>query len=231
MLTAGVRSSLDAVLPLFVQDNFNWTSFQAGLLFLAVYVPGLCDPLIGWLSDSFGARWSALAGFALASPIWLLFQLVPVTEPEPSSSLLLEHQTLLVILLSLIGITLSLASLPMMAEINYAIKEKAAVDPGVWGSRGVRGVTALSYGLFCMAFAVGGVVGSLIGGMIYALLSWAAFCYAMAALCGVAAVVVAFCTPSKGDHGDEDEEEGVEDSANQSEVSQDPEDKITVLLL
>ncbi|KAH8886584.1 MFS general substrate transporter [Thozetella sp. PMI_491] len=200
---SATMSSLDAVLPVYVKSAFSWTSLQAGLLFLAIYLPGFCDPLIGWLSDSFGARWSALAGFAFAVPVWLSFQVLP----SAAGTVTPEYHALLIVLLSLIGITLSLASLPLMAEISYAIKEKAAADPGVWGSRGARGVTALSYGLFCMAFAVGGVLGSMVGGYIYALMGWNAFCISMAAVCGGGAGVVAIWTPSKGPSFEDDDEE------------------------
>ena len=44
-------TSFDAVLPLYVKATFGWSSTGAGLIFLAVVLPSLLGPLIGWAAD------------------------------------------------------------------------------------------------------------------------------------------------------------------------------------
>jgi predicted MFS family arabinose efflux permease len=63
-----IVASLCAVLPLFVERTFHWTSLQAGCLFLTIAIPGLAGSLAGMLADKVGARWVSVAGFALTTP-------------------------------------------------------------------------------------------------------------------------------------------------------------------
>ncbi|KAL8674326.1 MAG: hypothetical protein Q9168_001255 [Polycauliona sp. 1 TL-2023] len=71
-----VITSFDATLPRFVQSTFGWGSFNAGLIFLAISLPGLLGGLLGTLSDRWGPRFLALTGFAVAVPPLGLLALV-----------------------------------------------------------------------------------------------------------------------------------------------------------
>lgn len=77
-----IVSSLCAVLPLFVNDTFNWTSLQAGLLFLTIAIPAFAGPLAGAMADRLGARWVAVAGFLLTAPPLILLRLVDHNSKE-----------------------------------------------------------------------------------------------------------------------------------------------------
>lgn len=97
------------------------------------------------------------------------------------------HKVLLGVLLALIGVTLSFANTPLMAEITYAIEAEEAKTPGVFGTKGVYG---LGYGLFCTSFALGGVVGSLMSGYVMAARGWGTLTWALAVWMAGGAVVI-----------------------------------------
>lgn len=99
----------------------------------------------------------------------------------------LDQKILLGALLALIGVTLSFANTPLMAEITYAIEAEEAKTPGVFGTKGVYG---LGYGLFCTSFALGGSVGSLMSGYVMAARGWGTLTWALAVWMAGGAVVV-----------------------------------------
>ena len=75
-VNVSVLASFDGVLPHFVKLTFHWDSLNAGLIFLCLAIPALTGPLVGQLSDRFGPRWIAVAGFALTAPPLILLRLV-----------------------------------------------------------------------------------------------------------------------------------------------------------
>ncbi|KAL9580689.1 MAG: hypothetical protein Q9203_006199 [Teloschistes exilis] len=75
-----LTTSLDAVLPRFVQQTFHWTPSGAGLIFLAVTLPSLVNPLFGALCDRYGRRIVALGGYGLAAPSLALLGIVRNAE-------------------------------------------------------------------------------------------------------------------------------------------------------
>ena len=86
---------LDATLPLFVKNVFNWGSKGAGLIFLACSAPSLLGTMFGMLSDRFGTRKVSAIGFALLVPSLALLGTVRNDH--------VEDIVLLCILLVLIG--------------------------------------------------------------------------------------------------------------------------------
>lgn len=92
-----LHTAFDAVLPRFVQRTFHWSSSGAGLTFLTLTIPSLMSPLFGLLSDRYGRRIVALAGFALTVPSLALLGLVHNAE--------LSNKVILCVFLVLIGTT------------------------------------------------------------------------------------------------------------------------------
>ena len=185
-LTNGFRFAFDTVVPLYVKDTFGWNSTAAGLIFICVMVPGFASPLTGLLADRYGAKWLSVAGFSLSVPPLVCLRFV--------TSNTIEHKVLLCALLSLLGATLiTLAITPLMAEMTYAIEEREAEQPGIWGEKGVYGI---AYGLWTMAFALGGTVGSIMAGYLNAGPGWGTttWCFAVWAALGA---VVSFGLGSK----------------------------------
>jgi MFS family permease len=171
----------DAVLALFVQRIFGWNSTAVAVLFLALFIPGLIAPLAGWLSDKYGAKWPSFAGFVATVPV--LISLRFVTENT------IQHKVLLAVLLALAGFTLPFSMTPLMAEISYVIEAKEAENPGIFGENGVYG---LAYGLFNMAFALGGIIGPIWAGYVVESAGWGTLSWSFGLWSATAAVVVFF---------------------------------------
>lgn len=62
-----VTASFDGILALFVKRTFNFDSFGAGMIFLALSTPALFGTVYGALSDFYGPRNLALIGFIIAA--------------------------------------------------------------------------------------------------------------------------------------------------------------------
>ncbi|KAI5359278.1 Putative major facilitator superfamily, MFS transporter superfamily [Septoria linicola] len=156
MIQATLLTSFDSTLPLFVRDTFGWDSIGAGLIFLPVILPSFSGPVIGTLSDKYGPRWLATAGFVLSCPVLILLRLVHENN--------LNQKVMLCAFLAILGVGLTLALTPVMAEISYAVADKAKRRPP--GFFGKNGAYAQAYGLFNMAWAAGSMIGPLLGGLV-----------------------------------------------------------------
>ncbi|KAI9055526.1 hypothetical protein LZ554_000474 [Drepanopeziza brunnea f. sp. 'monogermtubi'] len=170
-------TAFDAVIPLYVQRTFHWNSTGAGLIFLAITIPGFLAPLVGWASDKYGPRWLTVTGFMLAVPFWVLLRLVTYDS--------LDQKVLLCALLFLIGITLTLVSAPLMAEITYVVEAKEKEKPGIFGTNGAY---AQAYGLFVTAFAAGSLIGPLWSGYVEESAGWGTMAWSLG-LFGVSGAV------------------------------------------
>ncbi|KAI1497834.1 major facilitator superfamily domain-containing protein [Biscogniauxia marginata] len=188
IVEAGIMMGFDAILPLFVQRTFDWNSTAAGILFLALFLPGIISPLAGWLADKYGAKWISVLGFSCNVPLLICLRFVSENS--------IQHKVVLGVLLGLLGATLSCSYTPLMAEISYAIKEKAAEEPGIFGDNGVYG---LAYGFFNMAYALGGIIGPIWGGYVVESAGWGTTGWSLALWSATAAVVVALWVGDKAE--------------------------------
>lgn len=162
LIQAALLTSFDSILPLYVRDTFHWNSIGAGLIFLPLVVPSFLGPVIGWAADRYGPRWLGTIGFILAVPCLILLRLVTYDS--------LDQKILLCGLLALIGVTLNLILVPLMAEIMYAVTAKAEKRPPGYFGKG--GAYAQAYGLFNMAFAGGSMAGPLLAGLVNQKYGW-----------------------------------------------------------
>ncbi|KAI3342362.1 MFS transporter-like protein [Ustulina deusta] len=181
LVESGILIGFDAVLALFVRKLFGWNSTAVAVLFLALFIPGFIAPLAGWLSDKYGAKWPSFAGFVATIPV--LISLRFVTENT------IQHKVLLGFLLALAGATLPFSMTPLMAEISYVIEAKEAENPGIFGEKGVYG---LAYGLFNMAFALGGIIGPIWAGYVVESAGWGTLTWNFGLWSASAALVVFF---------------------------------------
>jgi MFS family permease len=155
-MQASLLTSFDSILPLFVKTTFHWNSIGAGLIFLPLVLATFIGPVIGRLSDKYGPRWLASSGFVLACPFLILLRLVEANT--------INHKVMLCAFLALVGLGLTLALTPVMAEISYAVDAKARRSPP--GFFGKNGAYAQAYGLFNMAWAAGSMIGPLLAGLV-----------------------------------------------------------------
>ncbi|KAK5007264.1 hypothetical protein LTR16_000947, partial [Cryomyces antarcticus] len=158
LVQASLLTSFDSVLPLFVRATFGWTSTGAGLIFLPIVLPSFLGPLVGWLSDRYGPRWLATAGFIFSAPFLVLLRLVTHDS--------LGQKALLCALLLLV------------------VEAKEKKRPGLFGPAGAY---AQAYGLFNVAFAGGCLVGPLWAGMVNERAGWGTMAWSLALLSLVSA--------------------------------------------
>ncbi|KAL8363355.1 hypothetical protein RB601_009227 [Gaeumannomyces tritici] len=111
---AAVIVSLEITVPLFVKNTYGWNSTAAGLVLLASMLPSLLSPVIGAISDKYGAKWPSFIGFLLSIPVLVCMRFAEIDST-------LAQKVTLVALLTVLGITMGMADSPLMAEITYAI--------------------------------------------------------------------------------------------------------------
>lgn len=65
VVNAMILPGFDVTLPLFAEETYGWSSLGTGLLFLALAIPGLFQPLLGRIVDRLGPRWPVTFGLLL----------------------------------------------------------------------------------------------------------------------------------------------------------------------
>lgn len=166
----------DAILPFHIYHIFGWNSTQGGLVMMALYLPNLFGPLVGWLSDRYSARWLVTGGFLVMMPLLILLRFI-------------DHKAKLemvafVALVVAIGAAAALVQTPLSAEIARVV-DKMTMERG--GRFGGKDATASAYGLMSMACAAAAMVGPLWAGLLTA---YAGFGITTVTL-GIAAAVMA----------------------------------------
>jgi MFS family permease len=183
LIQAAIFCAFDSVLPLFVHRTFGWNAAGAGLIFLPVVIPSLAAPLVGQMADKYGPRWLAAIGFASALLFIVLLRLVTHHS--------LRQVVLLCVLLTLIGGSMNLAMIPLMAEITYVVKAKEKKAPRMFGKGGAY---AQAYGLYFSSFAGGAVIGPIWAGFIVERVGWGTMTWSLGLLSGLAAAPILICT-------------------------------------
>ncbi|KAK5937972.1 hypothetical protein PMZ80_009561 [Knufia obscura] len=177
-IAALILTSFDTTLPLFVEENFHWTSLGAGLIFLAPLCPSFIQPVYGRAIDRYGARWPAAVGLLICVPPFVCFRFVTHNS--------MSQKVLLCALLAIIGLGIALTLAATMAEFTYIAAEKERRQPG---SMGKGGAYAQSYSLFNVSWALGSLIGAYWSGGIRQAAGFGAMGWSLALLCGV------FCVP------------------------------------
>jgi MFS family permease len=192
--------SFDTVFPLFAKQTFGWTSSGAGLLFLMVFLPSTCSPLVGMLADRRGPKWIAVTALVMSAPPLLLLRLV--THGSTEQVVLMCFLLVLIGLLvhmecvdlranMVVGFTSSSICPPLMSDITWVVKDMETNQPGVFGA---GGAFAQAWGLFNAAVAAGALVGPVWSGFFQEKLGWKAMTLSLALLMlsGVVPVVCLF---------------------------------------
>jgi MFS family permease len=118
-----------------------------------------------------------VSGFTLAIPFWVLLRFV--THDSQG------QKVLFCALLSLIGVALTLAMPPLMAEITYVVEAKERESPGRFGKTGAY---AQAYGLFVTALAAGTLIGPVWAGYVRTAAGWGTMSWSLG-LFGLSAAV------------------------------------------
>jgi MFS family permease len=176
-----VLTSFDSVLPLYVQETFDWKQTGQGLIFIPLMVPHFLDPVTGYVIDKFprASRYITAGVFLASVPVMTLLRLVTDNT--------MQHKILLCALLALLGLCFAVAMPPIVAEVFYAVQEKEDETPDIFG-RG--GAMALAFGLSNMGFAAGSLIGPFFAGFIRQEAGWGTMGWAMGLIVGVSALPV-----------------------------------------
>ncbi|KAI4195261.1 MAG: hypothetical protein LQ348_002488 [Seirophora lacunosa] len=177
LVQSALLTAWDAVLPLRVSRLFGWHSLGAGLIFLPLVLPSFIAPLVGAFSDRYGARLPTTIGFVLSMPFLILLRIVDHGGKQ--------QIVILCVLLTLLGIALTIIMTPLLAEITYILNAKERHHPGLFGEKGAY---AQAYGLFNCAFAGGMLVGPLWAGFVVEKSGWGTMCLSLGILAVVTAV-------------------------------------------
>ncbi|KAL8721323.1 MAG: hypothetical protein Q9225_001983 [Loekoesia sp. 1 TL-2023] len=201
LVQSALMTAWDAVLPLRVSYLFGWHSLGAGLIFLPLVLPSFLAPLVGAFSDKYGARLPTSIGFVLCMPFVILLRIVDHGGTK--------QVVILCVLLTFLGIALTILMTPLLAEITYHLNEKEKRHPGLFGERGAY---AQAYGLFNCAFAGGMLVGPLWAGFVVEKAGWGIMCLTLGVLAAVSAIPAFLFTNGwigkrKRGNADEDQQE------------------------
>lgn len=168
-------AAFEAVLPLYVEEEFGLSSTGAGLIFLPLAVPSLIDPLVGRICDKHpqAGRYIAAAGFIGAAAPLVLLRFV-------------DHKgvgqiVVLCVLLAIIGLGLAMTASPLLIEVNLCVAAIEEKFPGLCGS---KGAVAQGFGLFICAFAAGALVGPLLAGFVKEHANWGTMTWVLGLVSG-----------------------------------------------
>lgn len=127
VVVALLLTAWDATLPLHVSGLFGWSSLGAGLIFLPVLMPSFFSPVIGIWTDRQGARMPVVFGFLIVIPFVVCLRFVD--GPEGSGRGHTGKVVLLCVLLAGVGFGLSMAMVPLIAEIVYVLEKECPTLP------------------------------------------------------------------------------------------------------
>lgn len=178
--------AFDGALPLFVKHTFHWNSTGAGLIFATIAIPSLMSPVFGFISDRYGSHGSralTTTGFLTAVPFWVCLRFVTYND--------MGQKVLLSVLLSSIGLCLTMGMAPLMAEIDHVLEFEEKKNPGTFGKKGAAGQ---GFGLFNTAFALGTLIGPLWSGFVVQNAGWGTMGWTLGLQSGVAAIVTFWWT-------------------------------------
>ena len=184
-----IGCGFDGVLAPYINDAFGLNAMHAAALFLAIALPMFLAPISGALTDRFGAKWPAAAGFLIAVPSLVLLRLVARGTNLPFVKL--------AILLFFVGIALALAMPPLRVEVSKVVEAIEHQNPGIFGPYGAY---SQAYGLMNTAIAAGGLIGPLYAGFVRVWLGWGAMSLSMGGLSFIMLVFVVFLTGESASH-------------------------------
>lgn len=187
MMYGIIIASLDTTLPLHIQQKFNWGSYPAGMMFLALQAPCiLLSMLFGWLRDRVGTRYTTGIAFLVIAPDLCLLG-IPGDKRFPwaqSENGKVMYVTAVVVLGGLISLLNGLGSIeggrrsmivfPFTLRCFDALADRGIVPvvveeiqiryPGIFGP---HGGSSRIYSLAAMSWTLGLLIGPIVPGCAY----------------------------------------------------------------
>lgn len=175
---AWAMTSIDSTVPLHLEKIFHFNSLQVGLVFLALAVPSVFEPIIGKVSDRFGSKYIISIGFLLLAPCMILLRL-----PTHKSK---DQIVLFVALLALVGFFIMSVASPILGEMTMSVLEVEARHPGIFGKNKGFGQ---AYGLFNVGFSIGSVVGPFQAGATIDSVGWNMMTISLGIVCIITSII------------------------------------------
>lgn len=178
---ASLLGAFDATIPTEAEDLFNFSSLNAGLLFIALDVPYLVlGPIAGWAVDKFGTKLAAVVGFAYLVPTLILLRL--------SSDHIIQDRKQNIILycalLALNGVGLAIIGSPSVVEASNIVQNYDKANPDFFGKNGPY---AQLYSFNSLVFSAGLTIGPLLSGALRDVIGYGNMNAVLAAMSGITA--------------------------------------------
>ena len=183
LLQSSLNVAFDSTLPLVVNALFGWQQTGQGLIFIAILLPSLLQPVFGAITDRYqqGRRLLAASGCLLATPAYVLLRFV--TQDT------LGQKTLLCALLVVIGLAMAIAMPAIIAEIGATVADAEKEDP-----RAIRrSVIATGWSLVNAAYAAGCLIGPLFAGLIRNAAGWQTTTWCLGLLSALTGLFLLLC--------------------------------------
>ena len=183
LLQSSLNVAFDSTLPLIVNELFGWEQTGQGLIFIAILLPSLLQPLFGVVTDRYrhGRRLLASGGCLLATPAYVLLRLITHDT--------LGQKALFCVLLFVIGLAMAIALPATIAEIGATVADMERNDPQALK----RSVIATGWSLVNAAYAVGCLIGPIFAGFIRDAAGWQTTTWCLGLLSGVTGVFLLLC--------------------------------------
>ncbi|KAL5905929.1 hypothetical protein ACKVV7_010322 [Pyricularia oryzae] len=174
-----VVGSIDATVPLVSRDYYDFTSLNAGLMFLPIGITNLIfGPILGWCVDRLGTKMMATLLYTYLVPVMAALRLAAPGGPS--------EVAVFAVLLGLAGIGLAGMAAPALVEGGKVVHLYHQANPEFYGDYGPY---AQLYSLFNTAYSLGLAVGPLLGGSLKQAIGYGNMNSVLAGLCGVTALV------------------------------------------
>jgi len=175
---AMLLGSIDATVPVVSQEYYNFSSLQAGLMFLPIGIANLIfGPLLGWCVDRFGTKKVAVLVYLYLVPILFSFRLV---KPGGVYQIAV-YETLL----ALAGIGIAGMGAPSVVEASTVVQKYHQANLDFFGDYGPY---AQLYSLSYLFFSLGLTVGSELAGELRQKIGYGNMNAVLAAICALTAL-------------------------------------------
>ncbi|KAH9891124.1 MFS general substrate transporter [Cubamyces lactineus] len=136
-------SSLEPVLPLYLQSTYGFDVSKVGLIYIAAVVPSfISSPLSGWYADRGGTIVSTVVCLVGSLPFWCLL-------------IIRSHLAYFITMFALLNLFATGCISPVTAEFAMVTRSLEGVGYGH------------VYGAFNVAYGLGSAIGPVIGGQLY----------------------------------------------------------------
>ena len=181
-----ILTELESTVPLYIKRLFRYNSKDIAVVFLILSLPSFGAPVVGAMSDRYGAKIVVSTGFLCLTPFLILLRFINHYDAG--------QVVLLCFLLFAIGLSLNLILTPVFSDVTYALEEREAAEPGLFG---VKGAYAQAFALMNIAYASGSLLGPLLGALLVEKVGWTNLTLATGIVCAACDPLCLYATGGK----------------------------------